>query len=72
MKKEHKRNIRKPSDEHNVITKHIIKNEHQIDWEKVQILDRENHSYKWDVSEMALYKNLIKHFKRAIRYRKCK
>ena len=55
-KSEHKSNIKKPPDEHKVITKQIIENEHNINWDNIQIIDKETHDYKRDVSEMLYIK----------------
>ena len=51
-KTEHNGNIRKFSDEHTVIIKHIINNEYRIDWDNIQILEKETHYYKRIVLEI--------------------
>lgn len=55
---EHKNNIKYKEKYHNVITKHILKNnkEHDMEWEKVEILHREKHWKKRKVAEMVFIK----------------
>ena len=42
---------------HTVITKHRINSEHNFNWDKVQIKDKETNTYKRDISEMIYIKN---------------
>jgi len=50
--KEHKNNIKLDQSKHSVISEHIIKFNHSIDWENTKILDRESKFYKRITSEM--------------------
>lgn len=50
--KEHKNNIKSSRDKHNVISKHRASSGHDMKWDNCQILDREDHWYRRNVSEM--------------------
>lgn len=49
--KEHKNNI-KHFDRHTTISKHIVENDHNINWEHPKILEVEQHKSKRDIAEM--------------------
>lgn len=50
--KEHKCNIKLDVSKHNVITEHILQNNHSFDWENARILDKESNYNKRLISEM--------------------
>ena len=55
---EHRKNINLLNPKyHSVITKHRIENEHNFNWEKVLIKDKEINTYKREISKMIFIKN---------------
>jgi len=50
--REHKNNIKQDQSKHSIISEHIIKFNHSIDWDNVKILDHESKFYKRITSEM--------------------
>ena len=45
--------------QHNVLSKHIIENNHAINWINTKVLDTESHFYKRNTSEMLHIKSQI-------------
>ena len=50
--KEHKADIRKPSSEISVVSRHRMNEMHELDWDNIRILDREQSLAKRRISEM--------------------
>jgi len=50
--KEHKNHIRRTSTTRSVITDHRLNNNHEFDWDNMEILDKERYLSKRLISEM--------------------
>ena len=57
---EHKNNKNLKPELHNVITKHQLQENHEFDWENVQILRREKNLNKRNIAEMFYVKKFNK------------
>ena len=54
--KEHKADVRKPSSEISVVSRHRLSGMHDLDWENIEILDTEQSLIKRRISEMIYIK----------------
>jgi len=49
---EHRRDINKKTGKHSVITEHRINNNHEFNWDNLEILDKKKYYYRRLISEM--------------------
>jgi hypothetical protein len=54
--KEHRNDIKKPVNNHSVVTKHRLSQNHDFDWHNPKILYKERHFRKREISEMFFIK----------------